>query len=220
MNLRLKFLLLLTLCAIGHTRAQEDRRQESWELKKDENGIRVYSRIGDSSRCDDLRVETTLPGKPSSLAALILDVGNYPNWSFNNEKAFVLKKIGPAELYFYSLIHSPWPASDRDLAIHLHIRQDTATGKLYITAEENANYIPEKTGIVRVPLSVERWTVTPSPGDKLKISYELRLDPGAAAPAWLINLFSAKGPYETFLHIREQLQKPRYRDAALPFIKN
>jgi START domain len=227
MNRHRKLLLLLYLCAGLHAGAQmthEDhparQARGTWELRKDQAGICVYSRTADSSGFNELRVETTLPGKLSSLAALILDVGNYPNWSFNSEKAYVLKRIGPSELYFYSLIRSPWPASDRDLAVHLRLTQDSSSRTLYIHADEIAGYIPEKKGIVRVPVSVERWIVTPMPGNRIKISYQLRLDPGASAPPWLINLFSTKGPYETFCHLREQLKQPRYRDDALDFIRN
>jgi hypothetical protein len=215
MNHHRKLLLLLYLFVTLHAGAQK-----TWELKKDQDGIRVYSRIDDSSRFDDVKVEVTLPGRLSSLAALILDIGNYPNWSFNSAKVYVLKRVSPSELYFYSLIRSPWPASDRDLAVHLHLNQDSSTRKLYISADEIANYIPPKKGIVRVPLSNERWIVTPLPGERIKISYELRLDPGALAPSWLINLFSTKGPYETFCHLREQLKQPKYHDAILPFIRN
>jgi hypothetical protein len=215
MNRNRKLLLLFYLVA-----ALSADAQKTWELKKDQDGIRVYSRTGDSSRFDEVKVETTMPGKLSSLASVILDVGNYPNWSFNSVKTYALKRISPSDLYFYSLIRSPWPASDRDLAVHLHLTQDTITHTLYIHADEIAGYIPAKQGIVRVPLSTERWIVTPLPGERIRISYELRLDPGASAPPWLINLFSTKGPYETFCHLREQLKQPRYHDANLPFIKN
>jgi hypothetical protein len=224
MNLHRILLLTLVVCTGADLPAQTDRRDHdpppAWSLRKDQDGIKVYCRAGDNSGFDELKVETVLPGRLSSLAALILDVGNYPNWSFNSEKAYVLKTIGPAELYFYSLVHSPWPASDRDLAVHLLIRQDSSTRKLYISTDEIANFIPEKKGIVRVPLSVERWVITPLPGDRIGISYELRLNPGASAPAWLINLFAVRGPFETFSHLREQLNLPRYHGATLPFIRN
>jgi hypothetical protein len=193
---------------------------QTWELKKDQDGIRIYTRTADSSRFNEVKVETILHGKLSSLAALILDIGNYPNWSFNSEKASVLKRVGPAELYYYSLIHSPWPASDRDLAVHLHLSQDSSTRTLYIHGDEIPGYIPEKKGVVRVPVSIERWVVTPLPGDRIRINYELQVDPGASAPAWLINLLSTKGPFETFCHIRDQLKQPKYHDATLAFIKN
>jgi hypothetical protein len=193
---------------------------QTWGLRKDQDGIRVYSRAADSSQIDEVKVETTLPEKISSLAALILDVANYPNWSFNSEKAYVVRRISQSELYFYSLVHSPWPASDRDLVIHLHLVQDSNSRALFIRADGVAGYVPEKKGIVRVPVSVERWVVTPLPGDRIKISYQLRLDPGTSVPASLINHFSAKGPYETFCHLREQLKQPKYHDASLAFIKN
>jgi hypothetical protein len=208
------FLLMAVLTAALQTPAQP------WELRKDQDGIRIYTRTADSTRFDEVKVETTLPGKLSSLAALILDIGNYPNWSFNSEKAYILKRISQSELYFYSLVHSPWPASDRDLAVHLHLIQDSDTRTLYIHADEIAGYIPEKKGVVRVPVSIERWVVTPLPGDRIRISYNLRLDPGASAPSLLINLFSSKGPFETFSHLREQLKQPKYHDATLAFIKN
>jgi hypothetical protein len=214
MKLHLTLLLLLSLFA------RPLAAQKSWELKKEQDGIRVYSRSGDDANINDLKVEMVLPARLSSLAALILDIGNYPNWSFSTEKSHVLKKISPSELYFYTLIHSPWPANNRDLAVHLHLTQDSATRVLSIYADEIPNLIPEKKGIIRVPVSVERWTVIPLAGDKIKINYELKLDPGAAVPAWLINMFSTKGPFETFSHLREQIQKPTYRDAILPFIKN
>ncbi len=215
---------MLLVCTSISSRAQENRSDSrhpsAWVLKKDQDGIKVYSRKGDSSGFDELKVETTLRGRLSSIAALLLDISNYPKWSFNSEKAYILKTIGPAELYFYSLVHSPWPATNRDLAVHLHLHQDNTTRKLYVSADENAKYVPEKKGIVRVPLSTERWVVTPVAGGRIAISYELRVDPGASAPAWLINLFAVKGPFETFSHLREQLNQPKYRDATLPFIRD
>ena len=194
--------------------------QKSWELKKDEEGIKVFSKSSDNSRYNELKVEMTLSAKLSSLAALVLDIDNYPNWSFNTEKSYVLKKISPSELYFYTLIHSPWPASNRDLAVHLSLTQDETSKVLSIRAECVPNYIPPKKDIIRVPLSIEQWTVTPLPGDKVRIEYQLKLDPGASVPPWLINLFSTKGPYETFTHLRQQIQKDPYRNAVISFIRD
>jgi hypothetical protein len=210
----LTILLLLSLFAPSLT------AQKNWELKKEQDGIRIFSRPGDNTRVNDMKVEMVLPARLSSLAALILDIGNYPNWSFSTDKSYVLKRISASELYFYTLIQSPWPVSNRDLTIHLHLIQDSATRVLSIYADEIANLIPEKKGFIRVPVSIERWTVTPLAGDKIKINYELKLDPGASVPRWLINMFATKGPFETFSHLREQIQKPRYRDASLPFIRD
>ena len=215
MKLFAALLSLLSLFAMTPLRAQKN-----WELKKDQDGIKIFSKDADDSRFNELKVEMILPAKLSSLAALILDIDNYPNWSFNTEKSYVLKKIGPSELYFYTLIRSPWPANNRDLPVHLSLHQDTVSRILSIRAECIPNYVPPKKEIVRVPLSIEEWRVTPLPGGKIRIEYQLKLDPGANVPGWLINLFSTKGPYETFTHLRQQMQKDRYRNAAVSFVRD
>src|SRR5215467_4246542 len=101
MNTYRIFLLLLFIRTGTFASAQQPA---AWELKKDEAGIKIYSRAGDSSKFNDLKVETTVEGRLSSLAALLLDIANYPRWSFNSKKASVLKTVGPSELYFYSLV--------------------------------------------------------------------------------------------------------------------
>jgi len=199
----------LSLIASGIMLSLSLTAQNDWQLKKDQDGIKVYTKSTENSHYDELKVEMTLTATLSSLAALILDIDNYHNWSFNTEKAYVLKRVGPGDLYFYELIHSPWPASNRDLPIHLQISQDAGTKSMSVRSICVPDLVPPKKDVVRVPLSIEQYMVT-----------QLKLDPGAGAPAWLINLFSVKGPFETFSHLRQEIQQPAYRDALLPFIKN
>jgi hypothetical protein len=194
--------------------------QDNWVLKKEKDSIRVYNRSSAHSKVNDLRVETILRTSLSCLAAVVLDINNYPSWSFNTKTAYVLKQVSSSELYFYSEINSPWPASNRDLAVHLHITQDPVSKSMHITADEVPNFIPQKENIVRVPLSRETWKVVPLDKTTVRIEYELEIDPGASAPAWLINSFSTKGPYETFKNLREQIKLPKYRNVSFPFIIN
>jgi hypothetical protein len=193
---------------------------QDWTLKKDDNGIKVYSRSSERSKYNQLRVEMTVQTSLSSVAALVLDIGNYPNWSFNTKQTSILKTVSPSELYFYSEIRSPWPASNRDLAIHLAVTQDANSKIMTIHAVELPNYVPVKDGLVRVPMSDEIWTVSPAGSGLIKIDYRITLDPGAGTPAWLINMFSVKGPFETFSHVKEQLKIAKYKDARLSFIKD
>jgi len=64
------------------------------------------------------------------------------------------------------------------------------------------------------------WLIDPAPGNTLKIDYTLQLDPGGSIPAWLVNMFIANGPVETFRRLKKQIQKPVYVNAHLPFIKD
>ncbi|HEY4876146.1 MAG TPA: lipid-binding protein, partial [Puia sp.] len=114
----------------------------------------------------------------------------------------------------------PFPASDRDLVVHLKITQDSATKILNISAINIPDYIPPKKGIVRVPVSNESWKVIPINNNSLRIEYYLEIDPGGSIPAWLLNNFAEKGPYESFRHLQEQVDNPKYKNASVSFIRN
>ena len=209
------FFLLAILCS-----SISGIAQNAWTLKKEKNGIKVFSRDNTHSKFNELKVETSLNARLSDLAAVILDIPDYPQWSFNVKSSKVLKQVSPSELYFYTEISSPWPADNRDLPIHLSISQDPRSKVMTIAVECIPDLVPRQKNIVRVPLSKETWTVTPVDASTIRIDYQLEVDPGANPPAWLINMFSVKGPYETFTKLREQIRQPKYRDTIIPFITN
>jgi hypothetical protein len=215
MEKRSCFILILALLIQMHGKAQQ-----GWTLRKESDGIKVYSRNDPQSKFNELKAELTVQAKLSDLAALILDVPAYHEWSYNTKLSYILKKEGPAELFFYTEINSPWPASNRDLALHLRLTQDAVSRVMTIREESAPDLVPQKKGIVRIHLSKETWTVTPIDKAAIRIDYQIEVDPGTSAPAWLINAFATKGSLETFRSLREQIRQPKYREAILPFIKN
>lgn len=193
--------------------------QNEWRLKKELSGIKIYMRTNEHSSFNEIKVEMTIQSKLSSLVALLLDVPNHAQWVYNVRSSSILKKIADNELYFYEVINSPFPASDRDLVVHLKITQDSQTKAMSVSAINIPNYIPQKKNIVRVPVSNESWKVTPV-NNTLRIEYYLEIDPGGSVPAWLINNFAEKGPYESFKHLQAQVNIPKYKNASVSFIKN
>jgi hypothetical protein len=206
--------ICLLLLSLG---CQLAAAQGAWVLKKEDKGIKIYSRSSGHSKFDDLRAELTVEAKLSGLAALILDITEYHSWCFNTKQSYIVKPVSPSELYFYTEINSPWPAKNRDLVVHLLISQDPATKIMTIREESVRGLVPPKKDIVRIPLSIEHWTVTPLDKDNFRIEYQLQLDAGDV-PGWLVNFFATKGPYETFTSLRKKITE--YRNASIPFIVN
>ena len=194
------------------------KSQENWNLRKDKNGIKVYSRPTKNFKFDELKVECEIDGRISQLAALLFDVNKQYQWAYKTIKSQLLKQVTVADVFFYTEIEVPWPYQNRDMVVHMVMRQNPVTKVLTVEAKNTDNYLPEKKDIVRLKYSSAVWTVTPISDKKFKIDYRLQLDIGDNVPAWLANLFSVSGPYESFNNLKEKIKLPVYAQATFPFI--
>jgi hypothetical protein len=192
--------------------------QKNWELKSQKQDIAIFTRTFPDSRFKAVKVECTLAATLSQFVAVIMDVNTGDQWVYSTKSVALLKQVSPSELYYYSEVNVPWPASNRDFIAHLKVVQDPNTRVVTIYGPTVPDYIPVKKDIVRVTQSEGKWIITPLSKKLIKVEYTLRLDPGGNIPAWLINMFVTKGPFESFKNLKTHLQKPVYQNARLPFI--
>jgi hypothetical protein len=213
----MKKLLLFTwfccLCAIVHA-------QPAWELKKDQDGIKVYTATVEGSNIKVVKVACIVNTTLSRLTALLLDTKSHEKWVYNTRVSYLVKQVSPNHLIYYSEVAMPWPLSNRDVTVDLTIWQQPDTKVMHVVANTIAGQVPEKGDKVRVPLSKVTWTVTPLAHNQLSIEYIGQADIGGSAPAWLVNSFSAKGPFETFKQLREMVNAPVYANSRYDFIKD
>jgi hypothetical protein len=194
--------------------------QNDWNLKKDKNGIKVFTRKSTQFKFDEIKVETILDGTASQLAAVLLDVNDHTQWVYKTIESKLLKTVSPSELYYYTKVECPWPFENRDLAVHMVISQNPTTKLLTMEMKHATNVVPENKGLVRVKYSTVTWLVTPINNKQIKIDYQIEVDPSGSLPAWLLNMFISKGPYESFMKLKERLLLPQYAQAKFPFIIN
>lgn len=211
------YYILVLICLLLKTTAQ---CQEDWKLKKDKNGIQVYSRKTPNFKFDELKVDCIFEGKMSQLAAVILDVNNQYQWVYKTAKSKLLKQVTDADLFYYSEIECPWPFHNRDLIARMTITQNTSTKILSIVAKSVDNYLPSKKNLVRVKYSNALWTITPLNNAQFKVEYKIQIDPGDGVPAWILNMFATNGPYESFKNLKDKIMLPAYATAKFPFIKD
>lgn len=199
--MKLKFFAFLTVLMYTLTIAQA---QESWELRRNENGITIYSQR--HNNIVQLRLLTEFNASAESLIAQLQNINNYVNWVYGNKRSGIIKKISNNDIIYFTEAHLPWPIQDRDLVIELNIKPANATEPLTITAKSIDGVLPPKKHFIRVPYSLATWRVTPIPGNKIKIDYTFSIDPGGSIPGWLVNMTIAKGPYESFLKLGDILK--------------
>ena len=194
--------------------------QTDWQLKVDKEGIKVYTKQMENSPLKAVKTVCTINTSLTILTALLLDINNTPEWVYATKKISLLKQVSLSDLIYYSEIEIPWPVSNRDFIVLLKVTQDQKTKVVSVIGDNKPDYLPAVKNVVRIKRSYSKWLISPLPNGQVKIEYILEVDPGGVIPAWLINMFATKGPYETFKKLREEVKKPAYIQASLAFIKD
>jgi hypothetical protein len=181
--------------------------QYAWKLTRNEDGIKTFESEKKGSRFKSIRVECTLEGTYDKLTSILLNVNHHKDWVYNTKTSYLIKRIGPYDLYYYSESIMPWPTTNRDAVVHLRIMRDSLPRYMKVTALSEPNFIGKKEGKVRVPYSSATWFVTMPTSRTIQIIYIFEADPGGNLPPWLVNMFADKGPYESFKKLGEMLKK-------------
>ncbi len=180
--------------------------QNNWTVEKEKDGIKISNRPSPSSSFKDVRVEVDLPGSVDQLAAILLDVNKYTDWAYATRKSTLIKQLGPGKLIYYSEIEVPWPATDRYFYAMFEMTRDPGGRSIQVVSSSIAYEGPVPKDLVRVPYSKGSWNVTQVSVKSIHVDYILELNPGGSLPAWILNLFSSKGPLETFENIKSKMQ--------------
>jgi hypothetical protein len=181
--------------------------QYKWKLSKDKDGIKVFLADNPKSKFKSIKVECTLTGNFDKLIAVLTNVDHLKDWVYNTKTSYLIKKITPHDLYYYTETSIPWPMSNRDAVVHLRITKDSLQRFVKVSAVSEPLFIPERDDKVRIPRSNVNWHVTMPAKNTLSIVYTFEADPGGNLPPWVVNSFADKGPYESFKKLSELLKR-------------
>lgn len=183
--------------------------QQDCKLKKDQDGIKVYTCHTDTSRFKSIVAEFDLHTTQDQLAQFILDVAGYTRWQYNTIEAKSIKIISGSEQIYRTVVEAPWPVADRDMVVNIKVRHDQSNRGMMITTESQAGILPPVNGFVRVPSSRGVWTVRQKNKNQLHIKYTMQIDPGGAVPVWLVNWVCAQAPYQSFKNLKKILESDK-----------
>jgi hypothetical protein len=173
------------------------------DLKRDRDGIKVFTCKTENEKFKSLRAEFELTGsKPQQVKDFLWDVANYKTWQYNLMEATQVAASAQNELTYRALIDAPWPAENREIVVKMVVTELDSGMTIRIV---DVPYIPQPpNNFVRVPFFEANWQIT-QVGHDLKLVYALRIDPGGYVPAWLVNIAMAEGPHVSFKNLKAQL---------------
>ena len=209
-----KYLLLFTIiltCGIS------SHAQENWELKKNKNGIKVYTNEIEGSDFKTFRAEVQLDASIHAFVALLLDVDDLPEWAYSVKYAKILERSGDTVQIYYSEASVPFPFRDRDGIYLNRFRWIADSNRLFVEIELLHNYLEVKDKLVRVN-GKGFWSVQVIEDNKLNVTFQMQVDPGGNIPTWLVNIFVDDTPYNSMVKMREFIKKEKYQNQRFLFL--
>jgi hypothetical protein len=180
---------------------------KDWKLAKQKNSIGVYTAPGGHDGLKLIKVTAEMTGSLQKVKQIFTDISIQKEWVYGTRKSYLVKKQDENSQLYYNETGLPWPANNRDVVIHMVMEEDPALKSLVIRQESEKGSFPANKGVVRVQHLSGKWIFTETGNKKLKAVYYLDIDPGGSLPAWVVNLFITKGPYETFIKLQQLLNE-------------
>src|SRR6188508_2435953 len=92
--------------------------QTDCALKKDQDGVKVYTCKSEGERFKSLRAEFTLENTSlDQLEKFLLDVPFYTKWQYNMIEATLLTRTSNQEMTYRTVVDAPWPVENRELIV-------------------------------------------------------------------------------------------------------
>ena len=189
-----------------------------WELAKDKDGIKVYTRELTDSRIKEFRAESEVISSLSAVVALMVDIESIPAWVEEAERSRLLDKISDQQLFYHLEINVPFPFDNRDMIQQLTIHQNKVSKALTFELKNYPEYIPSDENKVRMPKADGFWKFTPLGNGKLSIYFQYLNDPGGGIPAWLVNSFIVKSPFNSVTNLIKQVKLNQYSSKKISWI--
>lgn len=190
----------------------------SWELKKEKNGVKVFTRSIEGSNFKEFKSVGVHSGSISSLISVLQDDSNFCNWFPDCKEFKLLKKPSRLERYQYMVVKAPFPVNNRDTIQHTVLNQDPVTKTVTINLSASSEIIPEVPGTVRVPKSKGVWKFTPLDNNQVEVFFQLHSDPGGSLPEWVANIFVTETPLKAVIILIKLAGEDKYANNKLDYI--
>jgi hypothetical protein len=178
--------------------------QDGWELSKDEDGIRIYTRQRENSRLLSYRIETEVAGSLDAVYQQVIDFQENKKYLERIDSLVVLEKDRDNEILVYMLFKVPWPFRDRDFVnrMLINMRGDTIT----MESSPAPGKMPPRDGVLRIKEFSEQWVLAGKADNRTILSLQGHADPGGSLPDWVINLFVVNEPHALVRGIKREVE--------------
>ncbi|MDN3642811.1 START domain-containing protein [Lutimonas halocynthiae] len=207
-----KYLFIVLILCIVPLHAQD-----SWDLVKENDGVKVYTRTNEVMSFKEFKATMTVKAKVEDFVAVLFDVDGLTSWGHNISEAKLLDRPNDTIQIYYAVAKAPWPYKDRDGIYKNTFNWDKKNRSLTVEIELLEDERELSKSYVRMD-GYGFWRVTEISANQLKIDFQMQVDPGGSIKAWLANMFVTDSPYQTMTGIREAMSLEKYQGESFEFL--
>lgn len=189
--------------------------QSDWELQKNKNGIKVWTKDYPDSKFKQFKATAKIEASLENVVAVFLDIENMGVWYDRVEKVTMVEKISEMEGTYKIDFELPWPVKDRISAVRAILSHDPQTNVVTVRTKYEDGIITESDRLVVTDMHSE-WILTPAEGGFVEIYHKGYMHPAGSLPAWIANSGVKEGPVKTLTALKEIL--PQYADVDVSFL--
>jgi hypothetical protein len=178
-----------------------------WKLKKEKDGIEIYTRSIEGSSFDEFRGITKIENSSlEEVLAVILDVKNYESLFPNCMNPKVLKQDGKYYDIHHIQVKAPWPVKNRDTVYEQKAVVDENGKHAFVSLKPLPDFIVEDKDFVRIREGSGFWEIEEDNSKNVTVIYQFHGEPGGEIPAWLANSFVVTQPMQTLINLKSRLK--------------
>ncbi len=193
------------------------RGQEQWDLVKEDEGIKVFTRTNEVMSFKEFRASVIVKGEVNQFVSVLYDVKGLATWGHNISEARLLERPSDTIQIYYAVAKAPWPYKNRDGIYKNNFSWDAVhrTLTVEISLLEDSRELSDK--FVRMD-GYGYWKVKEISANEIQIDFQMQIDPGGSIKAWMANMFVTDSPFYTMKGIRDAMRLKQYQGKSYQFL--
>jgi hypothetical protein len=181
------------------------QKSNAWNLAKEKNNIKVYTRFRDGSKIKEFKAVANFNCTLAQVEKTLVNIKTMNQWYDKVEKVEMLQQISNNEAIYKIYFDFPAIVQDRYSTIKAIIKKDNI-GNIFIkTSFFSVPHKEEKSRIYVKEIASE-WSITGSDGN-VTLEHIAFMNPAGFIPEWLVNSNLTDGPIRTLSNLKALVVK-------------
>jgi hypothetical protein len=201
MNIRFLILFFSLSLVTEYALAQD------WDLAKDKNGVKVYTRKIEGWGIKEYKVKMTVKATLSKVVSTLKDVPGRYEWLHNTIEIREIERPNKDVVSVYNKVDAPWPVSDRDNITKFSFSYPSSKMvRVDMTVIKEHKKAPIYEGIVRIERLKGYWTLEDKGNGYVELIQQCAAEPGGSIPDWLANSAVVDTPYNSMYKLKQYIE--------------